>query len=309
MIDNKGLAAFIAVIQQRNFEKAANQLCITQSAVSQRLKLLEEQLGQTLLMRTPEISPTRAGQALLKYAQNLQQLEHVLQHELEPQQQQSWVQLAIGTNADTLATWLPQALAPWCKQHKVLLQLHVDDQDQTHHLLHSGEVMGCISSLAKPAHGCVSTPMGSIEYHCVANHDFQQIHFATGITAENFQQAPVVRFNSKDYLQHQYLKDYFQLDADQIPQHQVPSSEGFLDWIRLGMGWGMAPKAQVQQLLSNGELTELTPQKTVTVPLYWHQWRVSSSLIETLKQHILTIVSQQSSESFSSQTPPQTEPE
>ncbi|WP_261843603.1 LysR family transcriptional regulator ArgP [Aliamphritea ceti] len=287
MIDNKGLAAFTAVIQQRNFEKAANQLCITQSAVSQRLKLLEELLGQTLLMRTPEICPTRAGQALLKYAQNLQQLEHALQHELEPQQQQSWVQLSIGTNADTLATWLPQALAPWCLQNKVLLQLHVDDQDQTHHLLHSGEVMGCISSLAKPAHGCVSTPMGSIEYFCIASPAFRQTYFSTGVTADNFQQAPLVRFNKKDLLQHQYLNDYFQLDADQLPQHQLPSSEGFLDWIRLGMGWGLAPKEQLLDLLDKGEIVELTPQQTVTVPLYWHQWRVSSGLTDSLKQHVL----------------------
>ncbi|WP_271272959.1 LysR family transcriptional regulator ArgP [Aliamphritea hakodatensis] len=287
MIDNKGLSAFVAVIQQRNFEKAAQQLFITQSAVSQRLKLLEEQLGQTLLIRTPEIAPTRAGQALLKYAQNLQQLEHALQHELEPRREQSWVQLSIGTNADTLATWLPRALAPWCQQHKVLLQLHVDDQDQTHHLLHSGEVMGCISSLDKPANGCVSTPMGSIEYHCVASPDFHRHYFSGDISAEQFKKAPVVCFNPKDALQHQYLKTYFQLDADQLSRHQVPSSEGFLEWIRLGMGWGMAPKAQVKQLLLNGELTELTPGKTVTVPLYWHQWRVSSGLTDALRTHIL----------------------
>ena len=284
MVDNKGLAAFLVVTRHCNFERAAAELCITQSAVSQRLKQLEENLGQTLVIRSPQIQPTRAGQALLKYAQNLQQLEHALLADLQPQAKQEWLPLAIGTNADTLATWLPDALAPWCQQNKVLLQLHVDDQDETHHLLHSGQVMGCISSMEVPAPGCQSTPLGSIEYQCIASPEYCRHYFSNGVTARSLKRSQIVRYNQKDFLQHQYLNDYYGLSADNLPQHRIPSSEGFLQWIKLGLGWGMVPRDQAESALTSGELVMISEDKPVMVPLFWHQWSISTGLIESIRQ-------------------------
>ena len=285
-IDPKGLAAFSAILRCASFDKAAQHLCITPSAISQRLKLLEEKIGQTLIIRTPPLRPTPAGAALLKYAQQLEQLNHTLAQTLEPTLQHEWLAMVIAVNADTLATWLLDCLAPWCVEHKVLLQLRVDDQDQTHHLLQQGEVTACISSLDKVSQGCRCVSLGCVRYHCVVSPTLYQQHFSQGVTAERLSQVPMVRFNHKDDLQHAYLRRYFELDGDQFPQHILPAADSYLHWIRLGMGFGLTPEPQVRPLLNRGELIELTPHWPFDVPLYWHQWGLETPLSKSLTHAI-----------------------
>ncbi|MEE3191346.1 MAG: LysR family transcriptional regulator, partial [Pseudomonadota bacterium] len=65
-MDTQSLKAFIAVAEQKSFSAAAESLYLTQSAVSKRIKQLEEQLGTTLFDRhNRTISLTEAGEALL----------------------------------------------------------------------------------------------------------------------------------------------------------------------------------------------------------------------------------------------------
>ncbi|EPJ46852.1 MAG: hypothetical protein OFPII_17130 [Osedax symbiont Rs1] len=286
MIDPKGLHAFTAIVANNSFEKAAASLFITQSAVSQRLKQLEQSLGKTLIIRTPQIKATQAGQALLKYAQNLQQIERALHWELAPRKQLDWLKISIATNADTLSTWLLSALAPWCTANRVLLDLKVDDQDQTHRLLRTGEVLGCISSVEQASQGCSSISLGKIDYHCIASPSFLEQYFSGGINRASFKKAPLVVFNNQDQLQHQFLAQYFNLDANQNLQHYIPSSDGYLEWIKLGMGFGMAAKSQILSSLENAELVLLTPDSTISVPLYWQQWGISTALSRSLARQI-----------------------
>ena len=58
MLDYKLLEAFAMVIIEGGFEKASRRLHLTQSAISQRVKLLEDQYGQILLKRTSPPEPT-----------------------------------------------------------------------------------------------------------------------------------------------------------------------------------------------------------------------------------------------------------
>ena len=61
MLDAKPLDALEAIVRAGSFELAAQWLCITPSAVSQRIRQLEEQLGQTVLVRSQPVRPTPAG--------------------------------------------------------------------------------------------------------------------------------------------------------------------------------------------------------------------------------------------------------
>ena len=74
MIDHR-LLAFEAVLQEGSFERAARRLALTQSAVSQRVKLLEAELGQVLLVRSKPVRPTPAGRRLLPYLAQLRLME------------------------------------------------------------------------------------------------------------------------------------------------------------------------------------------------------------------------------------------
>lgn len=281
-LDPKSLEALKQVVQQGSFERAAQALNVSQSAISQRIKQLEHKLGQSLLVRNPQPSPTTAGKALLKYTLQLDQLQHSLLAELYPQAHNQWTRLAIGINADTLATWLPAALARWCEQQQVLLELKVDDQDQTHKMIQRGEVVGCISAMADMGPGCNTQVLGSHQYICIASPDFYRRYFPTADLAEGFAQAPFIRFNRKDNLQHQYLQQCYGLNGDDLPQHYIPAADSFIQWVRMGMGWGLVPRVQAQPYLDDGSLLSLQPEQPLDVDLYWHQWGIRSELIASL---------------------------
>lgn len=285
-LDIKQLQALSVVLQAQSFDKAAKILHLTQSAVSQRIKQLEDQLGQPLIIRANPLAPTKAGQQVLRRARQISLLQDELWSDLGHHHQ---VQrnISIGLNADSLATWFLDAVTPVMQQHDVLLELKVDDQDQTHKLLKSGEVMGCISASGSPMQGCRCEYLGGMRYFGVASREFVARHFSGEITREALLDAPKVEFNSSDQLMHSYLRQYYGLEDEQISAHAVPSSECFVDFIGRGLAWGMLPEIQLAQWQNKYEWVNLTPAKSVFVPLYWHSWNLKSSFIGVVSRAIV----------------------
>lgn len=72
------LAALAEVIEQQSFELAAQKLFISQSAISQRIKALEEHIGQPVLIRNQPIVATLAGEQILSHFKKVKQLEYEL---------------------------------------------------------------------------------------------------------------------------------------------------------------------------------------------------------------------------------------
>src|SRR5690349_14659609 len=69
--DPAALECLAAIVEEGGFERAAQRLSITQSAVSQRLRSLESQVGTVLVVRSRPLRPTAAGQLLLKHTRQL----------------------------------------------------------------------------------------------------------------------------------------------------------------------------------------------------------------------------------------------
>ena len=118
MLDYKLLEAMAAVILEGGFDKAARALNLTQSAVSQRVKLLEDQAGRVLLVRTAPPKPTPAGRRYLKHYLQVTRLEGDLTSELAVGGDTAIVSLAVGINADSLATWFPDAIGPFLARER-----------------------------------------------------------------------------------------------------------------------------------------------------------------------------------------------
>ena len=67
--DLNDIVAFLAVARERSFTRAAAQLGVSQSALSQTVRGLEARLGLRLLTRTTRsVAPTDAGERLLRAA-------------------------------------------------------------------------------------------------------------------------------------------------------------------------------------------------------------------------------------------------
>ncbi len=288
MFDYRQLKALATVIEEQNFERAATRLHITQSAVSQRIKQLEEIVGQTLLLRSHPISATHAGQALLKHFRQIEMLQNEVLDALNPTANRGHTTLAIGLNADSLASWFIPAIEPLLHKHSLLLDLKVDDQDQTQTLLRNGEVMGCITSSSTPLQGCHCIPLGVSVYRCLAAPNFIQHHFPSGPNTQALKQAPIVEFNYKDALQQKYLNKFFSISAGDYPCHRVPSTEAFIDLIIRGYATGMVPDELSAHFLANGKLVDIAPGSFLAVPLYWHVWSLKTPLANELTQTLIS---------------------
>lgn len=283
MYDYKLLEALAMVVRHGGFERAARAMFLTQSAVSQRIKQLEEELGQTLVVRTVPPRATAAGRALLRHVQQVQLLEQALADELVPAGTHGPARLPIAVNADSLATWLIDALAPLLEADRMRFELRVLDEERTHELLRDGEVVGCVSARSRPVQGCRMTAIGRIRYRLCATEDFRDRWLPEGLTAEAVARAPLVAFHRDDVLHRTLLGELL----DEVPPtrpHFVPSFEQGCTLVRRGMAFGMLADAQGERLRASGELVDLAPGHVVDVPLYWHCWNVRSPLLGELTE-------------------------
>ncbi len=286
-IDYPHLEALAQIIDAQSFEKAAERLFITQSAISQRLRQLEKQVGQRLVIRTTPPTLTEAGVQALKYFRQVSLLQKDFLDTLAGSKSGERTTIAIGSNADSLATWLLDALAPLLEQEKLFIEIKVDDQDRTHDLLRNGDVIGCISASSKPIQGCNCIPLGFMTYRCLVSPAFKQQYFPKGVDTNALLAAPCVEFNHKDDLQRQYLSRYFD-NVYPAVRHRIPSTESFIDFIARGYGWGMAPDVQSHTWLKSGEVVELVEGNTMDIPLYWHIWNLRTTLSRELTAALQT---------------------
>lgn len=274
-----------AVVDEGTLDAAARRLHVTPSAVSQRLKALEEQLGRVVLVRSKPVRPTEAGIAILRLARQAALLEHDTVAELGADSGEgARTSVPLAVNADSLGTWFLEPLARLSLRHPVVFDLHRDDQDFTAGLLESGTVMGAVTSRATPVAGCRASALGAMRYEAVATPAFVARWLPDGTTAAGLAQAPVVDFDRRDDLQNEWLRA---MGVEGRPsRHFVPASNDFATAVRLGLGWALLPTFQSHQPLAHGELVRLGGPP-VDVPLHWQQWNLRSPLLDAIAEEIV----------------------
>ncbi|MEK8032296.1 LysR family transcriptional regulator ArgP [Ideonella sp. DXS29W] len=287
MLDYALIEALSAVLREGSFERAARALHLTPSAVSQRVRLLEERLGQVLVVRSNPARATPAGRALARHAEQVGLLEHELLADLPALAHgvQGRVTLPVAVNADSLATWFIAAAAEATAAAPLLLDLSLDDQEHTAEWLRSGEVVAAVTALATAVPGCRSLPLGRLRYCATASPAFMQRHFGGGVDAAALAHAPSLTFNRRDRLQEQWVAQVLGHDQP-APTHWLPSTQAFVDGCLAGLGWGMNMTAMVQPLLDRGALVELVPGQTLAVPLYWQHKRRGPAVLEALSRSV-----------------------
>jgi LysR family transcriptional regulator (chromosome initiation inhibitor) len=274
-LDPAALDCLAALADEASFERAAQRLSITQSAVSQRLKSLEAQVGRLLLVRSRPLRLTEPGKVLLRFARQMHAMRADVARELGAASP-SPERLPIAVNADSLATWVMPALDELVRGG-LSLELVVDDQDFTHDWLRQGAVLGCVSTVREALRGCRVVPLGVMRYTAVASPEFVARELAggpAGLNRSTFAQLPFLIFNRKDDMQEQWVSLAFGVRAPGLHERFVPSSEAYVRAALMGWGVGVAPLVQVQGLIDAGALVPLMPDVTLEVELFWHQWRL-----------------------------------
>jgi LysR family transcriptional regulator (chromosome initiation inhibitor) len=285
--DPIALECLAAIVEEGGFERAAQRLNITQSAVSQRLRTLEAAVGTVLIVRSRPLKPTSAGYLLLKHTRQMRLLRADLERELRELAPSSAhgareeERVAIAVNADSIATWALPALNTVIAQG-VPLELITDDQDFTHEWLREGQVLGCVTTLKQALRGCKVLPLGAMNYVAVAQARYAREHLPEGLTPHNFRDVPFVAFNRKDDMQAEFVGKAFGLRRVSLNQLFVPSSEGQVRAVLAGWGVSVVPELLTRGLLAQGELVDVAPQVRVPVQLYWHCWNLESGVLNQL---------------------------
>lgn len=289
MIDYAALRAVAAVARSGSFERAAGLLNVTPSAVSQRVKALEDRLGFFLIQRGNPCIATERGAWLCRHLEQVGLLEAELLRQLPALggagAEAGRVTLSVATNADSLATWFIAAAAAFTAETGHLLDIAVDDEGQTADWLAHGRVVAAVTSREKPIPGCRRVALGSLRYLATASPDFVVRHFADGVTEAAVGQAPVLVYSRHDALQARWLRETLGI-APLTPTHWLPSTHAFLDGSLAGMGWCMNPVSLAAPHLAAGRLVELVPGTALDAPLYWQVNRLAADLLAPLTRAV-----------------------
>ncbi len=235
-LDGEQLAAFAAVVECGSFDAAAARLHVTPSAVSQRIKALEQRVGQVLVLREKPCRTTSAGVPLLRLAAQTAMLEAEALAEAGGGSAER-PRIAIAVNADSMSTWFPAVLG---RLSEVLFDIRIEDQDHSARLLREGAVMGAVTTERTAVPGCRVLPLGVMRYVPVAAPGYVERYLSSGFTADAVAEAPSIAWNRDDALQDMLLRKMFR-GSSGGPVHYVPTAEGFGAAVAAGLGWGMYP--------------------------------------------------------------------
>lgn len=278
MLDPAQLAALAAVHRRGAFDLAAAELNVTASAISQRIKALEEKVGTLLIRRGQPCQATDAGLRLVRHHDEIALLERTLARDL-PGLAPGPTTLRIAVNADSLATWVIAALAA---TPGFLFDLVIDDQDVSQDWLRRGEVAAAITAHPGPLQGCDTVPLGRLRYRATAAPGFVARWFPAGFAAKALLAAPTLTFSDQDKLQDRWASRHLKPQRQALPTHRMASSQAFVDACLAGLGWGMNPELLVAPHLASGALVELIPDTPLDVALYWQFTRLAAPALAPL---------------------------
>jgi LysR family transcriptional regulator (chromosome initiation inhibitor) len=282
MLEYRQLEALGAVIEYGGFDRAADALGLTQSAVTHRVKHLESYMGKPLLVRSNPPVPTDAGIPLYSHFKKMRLLEKDLN--LEPEKGETGRPVSLGVNASTLGSWFLPVLRHVMKS--TLVDLHVGEAQVVHHLLQQGNLAGCISIRAKASRGCYVEYLGDLVLRIVATSEFRKRYFPMGIGTDEMLKAPAVLFHPESQMMRLFQKKVLGVTPFDVPTHIIPAQHEYLEMISSGVCYGFMPEPLFLSMQADRKLIDLSPLAPIIIPQYWHRWGIESDVLSLITDRI-----------------------
>ncbi|RSZ58237.1 ArgP/LysG family DNA-binding transcriptional regulator [Massilia atriviolacea] len=285
-LDYRGLAVLDAVAASGSFDKAALLLGISQSAVSQRIKALEDSCGRLLVVRGAPSVPTGLGQRLVVHFRHVKLMEAALDIDLG--RDASLPALALALDADSLATWFAQALPALLAPPRCQFDIALADGERALRLVREGAAFACVAEgdgAGDAAVGTTATPLGLLRYTCVATPAFAGHWFGDGWLAEAVALAPAVVSERKQLAR--FVAQEFGAELA-FPHHTMPVSAALDNCILHGVAYGLMPELSALSRIAAGQLIDLAPGRSWSTELWWHAWNIDTPFTRALTEHIVT---------------------
>lgn len=249
-MDNQNLKAFITVAEQGSFSEAADLLYITQSAISKRIALLEQQIGKRLFDRIArQVSLTEAGNELLPRARRiLQEYENALQaiNDLSGEASGT-LRLAISHHLGLHR--LPPILKQFAQQYpNVILDIEFMDSEKAYEQVLHGESEVAVITLALDSHHNINSKKiwnDPLRFICAQDHPLAALKKPA---LQDLAEYPIILPGLNTYTG-RIIQNLFQKEG--IPL-KAPMSTNYLETIstmvEIGLGWSVLPETLVRGL-------------------------------------------------------------
>ena len=192
-MDTRQLAAFCSVVERRSFSQAAERLGVTQPAVSQQIRALEQRLGRKLIDRSGRrVEPTEAGMRLYRSARRLLALEQQLLDELDADTDDRLRgRLELGSSSGPGGNVVPQLLCDFAAQEPdVSVALSIFDTQTVVEMVAERELELGIVGAARKHRSVAFEPIlrDEVVLVCAPDHPFA----GRSITLEELRSEPLI---------------------------------------------------------------------------------------------------------------------
>jgi DNA-binding transcriptional LysR family regulator len=265
---NPQLEAFIAISKYQSVHKAAESLFITQTAVTQRLKGLEQKLGIALFTRTRKgMRLTEEGKILLRYTQSAQMLEEDCLDQIQGKNNQSIIRLKLSAPSSLMQTRIiPCAVSILKKYPNLRLNFDVHDAENRHHILSSGKADLAILHKEHVTRELKESVLNPENYLLVGSAGFKKISLKDMVKTK-----PIIDFDEKDQATFNYLKKYNLFDDCQKERYFVNSIDNLIELLANGIGYSVLTEDIFNQY-KNKKITVFNYSKNYeqAVSLCWY---------------------------------------
>lgn len=271
------LQAFIAVMQHKSVSKAAEQLHLTQPAISKRLRGLEQEFEVRLFDHIGrQIQPTSAAQRLLPQAERWLADYQEIRHSLNEAQQDIAGRLTIGTSHHIGLHHLPLLLKGFVQHYpKVTLDIRFVDSEQAHQAVLAGALELAFLTLPPDYHPRLSYKEVWLDDLLFVAAPFHALAQAKSLVLADLLPFPAILPNANTYTSQITLAAF----AEQHLKPQASMTNNPLESIRMlvsiGLGWSALPRTLLNDELSQLPLADVEPLHRC-LGMVWHPERTRS---------------------------------
>lgn len=230
------LEAFIAIVEHKTVIAGAQHLHLTQTAVTQRLKSLEDRLKVSLFKRTRKgMVLTHEGESLWRYCQQVRQMEGEALAHLGRLGKTDQVRFRMSGPTSMMHARIIPALLPILQKFpELLLQLNVNDLEANHLLLKKGETDMAVIHKEFVSPEMSFKVLKPERYLLVASKAWANRGLKAILREEN-----IIDFDESDQMTLHYLKHYGLYELIQPSRHFVNHTEMMAELIIRGVGYGV----------------------------------------------------------------------
>lgn len=264
------LDAFMAVVQNRTVHAAADVLCLTQTAVTQRIRTLETNLRTTLFTRTRRgMTLTQEGESLLHYCHGALQLEGEVLAQIKGESHDATIELSISGPSSLLSSRVVPNVADLSSEYEHLrFRFIYNDEESRHKALKEGKVDFAIMEPQDAAPEMARKALEPEHYVLVASAQWKERKLKDIIEKES-----IIDFDPEDQITYSYLKQYKLFDLAKHDRFFANQTDAVAKLAAQGLGYTTLTEEFAKPYVDRGELIVLNKNQVYEYPmlLAWYE--------------------------------------